>query len=89
MPAADLVALGSGHDDHFEHLAFAEGHITDNVLRLPGFILESVENHLIPSVKSRVDVKGDVAGLILSTEQVDKEPAESDSRSIRDVASQK
>lgn len=84
---SDLVALWSGHDDHFKGLSFGEGHITDLLLGAPGLILTRVENHLVPSVESRVNVQGDVTGLRLSAAQVDKEPAESNSRRTRDVMS--
>lgn len=77
---SDLVALWSDHNDYFKGLAFAEGHIMDLLLWAPGLILTRVENHLVPSVKSRVDVEGDVAGLRLSTAQVDMKPAKSNSR---------
>lgn len=72
----DLVALWRDHDDHLEGLAFAERHAANLLLRLPGSILTGVKDHLVPAVEPRVEVEGDVAGLGLSAEQVDKEPAD-------------
>lgn len=72
---SDLVTLWSDHDDHFKALALAEGHTADLVLGAPGSILAGVEDHSVPAVETGVKVEGDVAGLVLTTEQVDSEPA--------------
>lgn len=84
---SDLVALWSGHDDHFKGLAFAEGHISILLLWAPGSILTGVEDDFVPAVKPRVEVEGDVAGLRLSAEQVEEKPAKSNSSWTRDIMS--
>lgn len=71
-----LVPLESDHDDHLKALALVEGHAGDLVLGPPGSTLAGVEDHSVPAVEAGVEVEGDVAGLILSAEQVDGEPGD-------------
>lgn len=71
---ADLIALGSDDNHHLKGLVPAEWHVPNIVLDLPGSIVARVEDHLGPAVEARIEVKGDVAGLGGSTQQVDEEP---------------
>lgn len=70
-----FVALWSDHDDHLEGLSQDKGHSADLLLGAPGVIMEGVENHFVPPVKSGVHVHGNVTGLRRVTAQVDDKPA--------------
>lgn len=72
---ADLVAVGGGRDHHFKHAASSERHAMNFLLRLPEAAPARVEHHLVPAVEARVEVEGDVAGLVGPTKQVHEEPA--------------
>ena len=74
FPVPYLVSLQGDHDDHLEGLALPERHVMGLVLRTPGSILKAVENHLVPTVKSWVEVDCDVSSLKLPTLQIQREP---------------
>lgn len=71
-----FVAFWRDLDDELKTLSDFERHSAELILRAPAVILEAVENHFVPAVKSGVHVHGDVAVLARVTTQVDDEPAE-------------
>lgn len=80
----DPIALCGNHEDHFEGLAFGEGHGANLLLWAPRVCLKRVDDHLVPSSKARVEVKSNVTGLGLSTAQIDNKTTREVQEVLRD-----
>ena len=57
---ADLVVLSQDYEDQLEGGTLFEGHAPLPLLAAPLPALQRVEDHLVPAVKPRIEVEGDV-----------------------------
>lgn len=55
-------------------VSLSEGHVSDFLLSFPDAILERVEDHFVPEIKTRVNVESNITSIDVTTLQIDMEP---------------
>lgn len=73
-PSSDLVVLRQDHEHQLEGLALVEGHAPFPLLAAPLAALHRVEDHLVPAIKARIEVQGNVCSRVLPGHEVHGKP---------------
>lgn len=69
-----LIARWVDDNDQLEMLPLVERHLVDFLLSFPYPVLESVEDHFVPELKTRVEVESNIASFKFTTHQIYMKP---------------